>query len=98
MLKKNTPQSPKWMVVYSSYDLTDAYIVSGRLEVEGIKALVHQQAGARALGITIGRLGEITVLVCPQDYERALEILESPEPDALPDNVDDVNYSWDDDE
>jgi Putative prokaryotic signal transducing protein len=100
MLNKKQPQSPypEWMVVYSSYDVLDAHIVAGRLEVEGIKTLVNQQPGARALGITIGSLGEVTVLVSSGDYERSLAILESPEFDALPDTTDDISYHWDEDE
>jgi hypothetical protein len=94
MSNKNSPlsPSPEWMVVYISYDLTDAHIVAGRLEVEGIRVFVHQQVGARALGITIGSLGEVTVLVNAADYERALLILEPSELDALPDNTDDIIY------
>ena len=86
------------MVVYSSNDLTDAHIVAGRLEVEDIKTFVHQQVGARALGITLGHLGEITVLVRSNDYERALELLGPLEPDALPDSTDEITYEWDDED
>jgi len=44
MLNKNfsQPASPEWVVVYVSHDLTDAHIVAGRLEVEGIRVFVYQ--------------------------------------------------------
>ncbi len=83
---------PEWMIVYSTHDYTDAHIVAGRLQVEAIPAIVHRQPGASALGITIGALGEITVLVHPENYDEALLLLEPDELDALPDTTNDVTY------
>ena len=60
-----------WMIVYETFNEPEAYIVVGRLQVEGIQALVYRQPGAAALGITIGVLGSVTVLVRPADYERS---------------------------
>jgi hypothetical protein len=82
---------PKWIVIYSTYDYTEAHVIAGRLQVEGIRAMVHQQAGAAAFGVTVGVLGEVTVLVHPQNEERALDILEPTEPEALPDSLDDIH-------
>ena len=76
--------SPQWMVVYTTFNIHEAQIVAGRLESEGIPALVHQQAGASAMGIHIGRLGEISVLVHPDNHEWALTILSPGLPDELP--------------
>ncbi len=81
-----------WMIVYETPVETEAYIVAGRLKVEGIQAMVYRQPGAAALGITIGRLGSITVLVKPPDYERALMILEPDELEELPNTTDDITY------
>lgn len=81
-----------WMVVYETPVETEAHIIAGRLKVEGIQAMVYRQPGAAALGITIGRLGSITVLVQPPDYERALSILEPDELEELPDTTDDISY------
>ena len=61
-------------------------------KIEGIQAVVYRQPGAAALGITIGRLGSITVLVKPIDYERALSILEPDDLDELPNTTDDITY------
>lgn len=80
------------MVVYETPVETEAYIIAGRLKVEGIQAMVYRQPGAAALGITIGRLGSITVLVQPPDYEHALAILEPDELEELPNTTDDVTY------
>ncbi|MBL8164978.1 MAG: DUF2007 domain-containing protein [Anaerolineae bacterium] len=89
---------PEWIVIYSTHDYAEAHVIAGRLQVEGIRAMVHQQSGAAAFGITVGILGEITVLVHPKDEERALDILEPAEPDALPDTLDDIHYHVDDDQ
>ena len=85
------------MVVYATHNLPEAYIVAGRLQHEGIPAMVHTQTGAGAIGITIGRLGEVTVLVNFSDYERALTILDVSGPEELPDNTDDISFLWPDD-
>ncbi len=80
------------MIVYETPVETEAHIVAGRLQVEGIQAIVYRQPGAAALGITIGRLGSITVLVHPPDYERALALLEPDEFEELPNTTDDITY------
>lgn len=82
----------EWMVVYETPNEPEAHVVAGRLQVEGIQAVVYRQPGASALGITIGRLGSITVLVRPDDYERSLALLESDELDELPNTTDDISY------
>ncbi len=64
-----------WMSVYETDNSPDAYIVVGRLETEGIKSWVYQEAAGSAMGITIGPLGAVLVLVNPDDYERAMSIL-----------------------
>ena len=86
----------EWMVAYVTHDFHEAHIVAGRLQSEGIGAMVHQQAGANAIGIHIGSLGEIRVLVHPPDYELALAILYPDEPDVLPDSTDSIIFEDDD--
>ena len=100
MSNLSAPQKrkPEWMVVYLTYSPPEAYIVAGRLQSEGIGAWVHQPAGANAIGITIGPLGEVRVLVDAPDYDRALAILETDEPAELTDDVDRFIYGVDDSE
>lgn len=101
MSKHITPQSPpdaEWMVAYVTYNFHEAHIVAGRLQSEDIAAMVHQQAGANAMGIHIGRLGEIRVLVHPQNYDLALSILYPEDPDALPDDVDQIIFGGENDD
>lgn len=89
-------ESPEWMVVYITYNFLEAQIVAGRLESEGIKALVYQEPGANAIGIRIGRMGEIKVLVRADDYDTAEALLYPDEPDILPDDIDRIIFDDDD--
>ncbi|MEO1669010.1 MAG: DUF2007 domain-containing protein [Chloroflexota bacterium] len=76
---------PDWMVVYITHNHNEAYVISGRLEHEGIPNMVHVQPGASAMGITIGMMGEIKVLVAPPHYDAAMDILfPEDEDDPLP--------------
>ena len=92
MSKQIASQPPKWMVVYTTYNYPEAHIVAGRLQSEGIQAMVHQAPGANAIGIHIGTLGEITVIVRAEDYAKAMLILEPDEQNMLPDSTGDIIY------
>jgi Putative prokaryotic signal transducing protein len=85
--------SAKWMIVYEATDVNEAQIVAGRLEVDGIKALVNQPTMASVFGLTLGQMGNTTVAVRPEDYERALKLLEPDEQLALNDDNERVIYS-----
>lgn len=86
-----------WMVIYVTDNSPDAHIVVGRLETEGIRSWVYQEAAGSAFGITVGALGTVQVLVNPEDYERAKAILAIEYSDEawLEDGTDD--YEEDDD-
>lgn len=94
----NKRRNVEWVVVYITHNLTEAHIVSGRLEHEGIPNMVNVQPGASAMGITIGSMGEIKVLVKPEDYERSVLILQQPEADELPQQTDRYIHGLDDDQ
>jgi len=63
------------MSVYVTNSVPDAYIVVGRLEVEGIRSWVQQEAAGAAFGVTVGQMGAVQVLVNPEDYEAAMSVL-----------------------
>ena len=65
-----------WMSVYVTNSTPDAYIVVGRLESEGIRSWVQQEAAGAAFGLTVGQMGAVQVLVNPEDYEAAMAVLE----------------------
>jgi hypothetical protein len=78
-----------WIVVYTTDNIPDAYIVAGRLQQEGIAHYVHQQTGASAFGFTVGIYGEVLVLVRPDDYEQAQAVLYPDDDDILEEPYDD---------
>ncbi len=100
-LQSNDKKLPPWMVVYVTNNPQEAHIVAGRLEHEGIKTIVHQEAGASAIGISVGLLGEVKVLVSAADYDAALDILYPEDMPELDDGAviyDDEDDPYDDDE
>lgn len=77
-------------IVYVTNSDFDARVVAGLLETAGIPVIVQQEPAGSALGITVGLLGEVKVVVRPEDYERALDILDDvPDEALLPDGDDD---------
>jgi hypothetical protein len=89
------PQRVEWISVYSTYSLPEAHIVAGRLQHEDIPAMVNSPIGGAAMGI---HLGEIHVLVHPENYLAAAAILNPEDPDMLPDTTNDITYRWEDDD
>ncbi len=71
--------SNAWMVVYVASSEPEAYVVAGRLQTEGIETYIHQESIGRSMGFSIGPLGEVKVSVRPNDYDRALTILDDDE-------------------
>lgn len=92
--------SNTWMIVYTTHNPEEAHIVAGRLKHEGIPAIVDHAIGARSIGITIGSMGEVRVLVHPNDYDDAVAILDPDEdfPEELPDTTDRIIYHIDEDD
>lgn len=80
-------RQPDWIILYETYNVHEAHIVAGRLKSEGIPVMVYQEPGASAMGITVGRLGEVKVLVHPKDYDAGVAVLFPKEPDALEDDT-----------
>lgn len=89
-MNDNSPQNNGgWSVVYETYNSPDAYIVSGRLQNEGIDTFIQEDPLGTAMGLHIGEIGIVRVLVNPHNYERAEFILAQ--------NVDDEVIDEDDD-
>lgn len=68
----------KLVPVWDAANLLEAQIVKGRLESEGIPALVKGEALGEIYGLTTGPLAETTVLAPEQFAEQAIEILSTP--------------------
>lgn len=94
---RNKNNSPQWIVLYITNNLQEAYVLAGKLKANEIPALIHQEAGATALGITLGNLGEIKILVMPTDYERAERILFTDSNEQIEASNDKMRIIWQDD-
>lgn len=93
----NEADSPQWIAVYITNNLQEAHVLAGKLKANEIPALIHQEAGATALGITLGNLGEIKILVMPADYERAQRILSPEWNEQIEASNDNMRIIWQDD-
>ena len=65
-----------WSVVFTASGMTQANIITGRLETEGIATRLKYEAAGPIYAITINGLGEVKVLVPEETLARALAILE----------------------
>ena len=87
-------ESSEWKVVVKMYGMLEAQALVGRLQAEGVPAQAWQEGAGKALGITIGALGEVRVVVPAQFYEEAKVIADK---DFSEDVVLDDD-EWDEDE
>jgi Putative prokaryotic signal transducing protein len=66
----------EWVVLeYVPGDL-QAEILRGLLEAQGIPVFMSQESAGRAIGLTVGPLGEVTLLVRAEDLQEAQRVLE----------------------
>jgi hypothetical protein len=73
--KEKEPMEESWQVVFCASGMTQARIIAGRLESEGIAAHLQYDAVTNIYAITIDGIGEVRILVPPEDAGRAREIL-----------------------
>ena len=89
---------PDWIAIYITHNLPEAHIIVGKLRAYEIPAMIHKEAGAAAIGITLGNLGEIKVLVSPEHYEHAAEVLFPASDDQIEASNEKVQLIWQDDD
>ncbi len=87
--------SQRLVVVYTSRILEEAHIIVGRLDSEGIPAMIQRESAAGAIGITFGQFGLIEVLVNEVNYEEAMMILQHDNRHSLPPDRADVYLEMD---
>jgi hypothetical protein len=64
-----------WRLVATAYGMTQANIIAGRLESEGIATRLRYEAAGSIYAITIDGLGEVRILVPIADWDRARDLL-----------------------
>jgi len=67
----------KLVTVYRACGQPEAEIVRGRLEIEGILALLKYESIGSVYGLTVDGLGQVEVQVPARFVSRAREIIES---------------------
>ena len=65
-----------WEVLDEISGSIDAEIIRGMLEAQNIPVVLSQEGAGRALGLTIGSLGETQILVPKSKLESAQEVLD----------------------
>ena len=98
MSLRKSSGAPQWIAIAVTHSLPEAHILAGKLGAHDIPVMIHQEAGAAAIGITFGNLGEIKLLVAPADAERAESLLYAEATDELESSTDDIQLIWRDDE
>ncbi len=66
----------RWTDIYTTYDESEAAIISGFLENEGISCRVESSKVSQ-IPVSVGKIGEIRILVHPEDFDKAAKIMES---------------------
>jgi|APFre7841882724_1041349.scaffolds.fasta_scaffold101466_2 hypothetical protein len=79
-----------WHVVYTASGMTQAKIITGRLETEGVSTRLRYEAAGTIYAITIDGLGEVKILVPAEDLDRAGAILNR--------SYDEEDLAWEDTE
>ena len=69
------PENTDLITVYIAHGQPEAEIVKGRLENEGIPAMLRYESAGIVYGITIDGLGQVEVQVPSSLAQRAREIL-----------------------
>jgi hypothetical protein len=65
----------RWVGVESVSGELQAEILRGLLEAQGIPVMLSQEGAGRAIGLNVGRLGEVEILVPEDWYQQALQVL-----------------------
>lgn len=68
-------QEEDWGVVYIASGMTNANIIVGRLETEGIPTRLKYEAVGTIYAVTIDGLGEVRVMVPKDCLEKARKVL-----------------------
>ena len=92
--RDQSAQGPDWIAVYVTHNLPEAHIIVGKLRTYDILAIIHQEAVAAAIGITLGNLGEIKILVSPADYDRAAALLSPKDAKQVEAKTDRIQLIW----
>ena len=66
----------KWIQVFIVQGEFESEIIKGLLEAQEIPVLLSREGAGRALGLTVGPLGEVEILVPKRFHNQAATIIE----------------------
>jgi hypothetical protein len=69
--------SEDWIVLDEVSGMLQAEILRGLLESQEIPTVLSQEGAGRALGLTVGSMGNVQILVPAKDQDRARELLDA---------------------
>ncbi len=64
-----------WIPLKKTSGITNARIIAGRLESEGIPTKLDYEAAGTIYALTVDGLGEVTIFVRNSDFERARQTI-----------------------
>ncbi len=69
-------QTPHWELLAVSAGDLQAELIRGLLEAQGIQVQLSQEGAGRAIGLSVGPLGEVEILVASTQLDEARKIME----------------------
>ena len=64
-----------WVVVETVTGNLQAELLRGLLKAQGIDVLLSQEGAGRALGLEVGPMGEVEILVSPENVQQARKLI-----------------------
>ena len=68
--------TPHWELLAVSAGDLQAELIRGLLEAQGIQVQLSQEGAGRAIGLSVGPLGEVEILVANTQLDEARKIME----------------------
>jgi hypothetical protein len=68
-----------WKILAEVNGTLTAELWRGLLEAQGIPVVLSQEGAGRAIGLTVGPLGSVTILVPANEVEHARQVLDESE-------------------
>lgn len=69
------PQAAELVEVYATQGHPRAHVIKSKLEAAGIPSILSYDSASLLFGITVDGLGQVRVLVRPEDAEEARRLL-----------------------
>ncbi len=81
--KPETKEPVEWVQLSEAYASLEAEVVAGLLRAEGVPVWIWQQGAGRALGLTVGPMGNAHIMV-PAEYVEIAHSILAAEPESIP--------------